>query len=349
MRRLRLSGLWFLPVLFLIGCESDNAVMGPGSTHIAFASERGAGQQVYVIAIDGRGLVQVSNTIGRSYSPTWSPDGSLILYHGDSYGDPFSMDIHTVAPDGTGHKNLTNSPDYIDADARWSPDGKRIAFVSNRDQFDSEVYVMNSDGSGQTRLTTSPGTDGGARWSPDGRWLVFSSGRNDTLDLWAMRSDGSDQRRLTRSHSPEYGPEWAPDGSGIAYWGGDLDSTQIYFVTLDGVITQVTHTLYSAETPSWSPDGTKIVYAADDGMHTMNRDGSNGHLIPGTGYWDREPKWSPDGHRIVFVNEEPLPSNTEVFVMKTDGSGRLNLSQNYYWDITPAWEPLGKRWTPRTP
>jgi Tol biopolymer transport system component len=81
----------------------------------------------------------------------------------------------------------------------------------------------------------------------------------------------------------------------------------------------------------------------------MNRDGSNDHLIPGTGYWDREPKWSPDGHRIVFVNKEPLPSNTEVFVMKTDGSGRLNLSQNYYWDLTPAWEPLGKRWTPRTP
>src|SRR5689334_19621687 len=204
MDRLRLPGPWLLPLLFLIGCDSDSASFGPGSAHVAFVSQRQGGQQIYVVAIDGKGLVQVSHLTGFAYSPRWSADGKLIAFHGDPYGDRQGTDILTVAPDGTGEKNLTHTHDSADSGPSWSPDGKNIAFESNRDNFDVEIYVMRADGSGQTRLTFSPGGDGGPQWSPKGDWIAFTSSRDDTTELYVMRPDGSDQRRLTRSFDAEH-------------------------------------------------------------------------------------------------------------------------------------------------
>jgi TolB protein len=82
----------------------------------------------------------------------------------------------------------------------------------------------------------------------------------------------------------------------------------------------------------------QIAYAAGDGIHVMNRDGSNDHWLSSTNRFDRSPIWSPDGRSIAFVYQENF--NWEVYVMASDGSGRQNLSQNPTTDRDPAWRPL---------
>jgi Tol biopolymer transport system component len=79
-----------------------------------------------------------------------------------------------------------------DFSPRWSPDGSRLAFVSDRDG-NEEIYVMNSDGSGQTRLTDSPASDAGPSWSSDGKRITFVSERDGEARQYSMNADGTNQ------------------------------------------------------------------------------------------------------------------------------------------------------------
>jgi TolB protein len=101
---------------------------------------------------------------------------------------------------------LSNS----DGSFAWSPNGQRIAFVSDRDGND-EVYVVNVDGSGLRKLTRNPARDGHPVWSPDGQMIGFVSNRGGNRDIYVMNADGSKQRNLTHSLDQQaYGIAWSP-------------------------------------------------------------------------------------------------------------------------------------------
>ena len=91
----------------------------------------------------------------------------------------------------------------------WSPDGSRIAFDSERDG-NLEVYVMNADGTGQTRLTDNPAADGVPAWSPDGSRIAFMSNRDGDYEIYVMNTDGSGQTRLTVNSAADVAPAWSP-------------------------------------------------------------------------------------------------------------------------------------------
>jgi len=328
-----------ITILLLAGCSSDKVVSpAPHVQKIAFTSERTGLRQAYVMAVSGGGLGRISHTNGQAYSPKWSPNGLRLAYWSTDYLGDNGMDIFTVAPDGSGEINLTKSPGIFDSQPSWSPDGTHLALSTNRDG-NSEIYVMGADGSGAQRLTNDPASDYGPMWSPRGDWIAFTSSANETTDLYVMRPNGTGVKRLTRTPTVEYDPQWSPDGSSIAFWGGNIDSTQIYVVSPDSsTIQRVTNSPIPVQEPSWSPDGARIAYAADDGLHIVHRDGSNGAPIPGTSHFDHQPTWSPDGNTIAFVSTEP--GNLEIYLIAPDGSGRQNLTQNLYEDKAPAWEPL---------
>jgi Tol biopolymer transport system component len=123
-------------------------------------------------------------------------------------------DIYVINADGTGLARLTNGPGR-EKQVSWSPDGRRIAFISDRDGSD-EVYVMtaadgaDAGGSERTRLTDSPEDDSYPTWSPDGRCLAFVSRRGDTWELYAMHADGSSLKKLVDSVDWGSGPSWSP-------------------------------------------------------------------------------------------------------------------------------------------
>lgn len=216
---------------------------------------------------------------------------------------------------------------YFAGAATWSPDGRRIAFVTNactpRCSGPVELNVMNADGSGQRNLSREWGLEGAPSWlfsqglpvwSADWRKVAWVRERTRyrSSDIYVMNADGSGRRRLTQSPQLDGDPVWSPDGRKIAFvrvLGGRAD---IYVVNADGSrVRRLAHAI--AFTPG--PGG------------------------PGAG-WSANPVWSPDGRRIAFVGNRD--GNFDIFVVNADGSGLRKLSQSRRNDYDPAWSPDGR-------
>ena len=214
----------------------------------------------------------------------------------------------------------------------------RIVFTSYRDGND-EIYVMNPDGSGQTRLTDNVADDRDPSWSPDGSRIAFFSNRDGNDEIYVMNADGSGQTRLTDNDAFDRYSSWSPDGSRIIFVSDRDNNPEIYVMNADGS-GQIRLTDNAAEkwNPSWSPDGSRIAFAsAHDGspeIYVMNTDGSGQiRLTENAEDWD--PAWSPDGSRITFVSDRD--NNPEIYVMNADGSGQTRLTNSYASNMSPDW------------
>jgi TolB protein len=141
--------------------------------------------------------------------------------------------------------------------ATFPGENGKIAFTSTRDG-NPEIYVMNADGSEQTRLTDNPATDFQPSWSPDGTKIAFSSDRsgasNGWFEVYVMNADGSEQTRLTFSNPFFEGdPSWSPDGTKIAFSTGrhGSDNREIYVMNADGSgQTRLTNSPFSILSPT---------------------------------------------------------------------------------------------------
>ena len=124
------------------------------------------------------------------------------------------------------------------ANYRWprvSPDGTQITFASPRDGALIEVYVMNADGTNQTRITFNPtANDDQPDYSPDGTKIVFGINRDGNAEIYVMQADGSEQKRLTSSPGLDRAPAWSPDGSRIAFESDRLTDLDIFVMNADG-------------------------------------------------------------------------------------------------------------------
>jgi TolB protein len=294
----------------------------------------------------------------------WSPDGTKIAFisHGKENGEG---DIYVMNADGSGQTNLTNNP-ANDLSPTWSPDGTKILFArqsatqrgdvtAGGDWVGGDVYVMNADGSRQTRLTRHPVHPNPAhypsgsprpKWSPDGTKIAFISDREGKADhaAYVMNADGSGVARLTVGNGPPGSLAWSPDGKKIAF----VMAFSIHVMNADGsgeadlTKTTMENGVYS---PVWSPDGKKIMYAASDlgnlktDIYVMDADGTGQtNLTNSPDIGDLTGRWSSDGKKIVFALETSI-GNTNIYVMNADGSGLTQLTN--FRSVNPVWSPIG--------
>lgn len=144
----------------------------------------------------------------------------------------------------------------------WSPDGQRIYFLSTRDG-NSEIYVINADGSGETNLTNHASSDSVPSVSPDGNKIAFETDRDGDSEIYVMNADGSNSVNLTMHASRDRSPAWSPDGSKIAFYSDRDGQEDIFVMNADGsnpvnITNGSIPRFYS--TFEWSPDGSKILF-----------------------------------------------------------------------------------------
>ncbi len=185
----------------------------PDGSRIAFSSDRGGNADIYVMNADGSGVIRLTEHPAVDTAPAWSPHGDQVAFMSFRDGE---AEIYTVNADGSGLTNVTRNPtaDFPGGPVghdppAWSPDGSRIAFVSDRDG-NAEVYVAGADGSGVTRLTEDPADDFSPAWSPDGSWVTFVSLADGNPDVYVVAADGSGLARLTDAPQADGPGVWQP-------------------------------------------------------------------------------------------------------------------------------------------
>ena len=255
-------------------------------------------------------------------------------------------EIYVMNDDGSNQTNLTNNL-APEGNARWSPDGAKIAYASQHDGR-IQILVMNADGTGAIQLTNYELGGQTPSWSPDGTKIAFDRGRQ----IFVMNADGSSPERLTDGLGFLNYPSWSPDGKRIAYvYRRFVTSKSILHIMdadgrntlqLDGISPVITY-------PAWSPDATQIAFVGEHNqIYVVNVDGTDLLQVTDLPGVIADIAWSPDGKKFAFSStlDNPQPYTCfdtqtctfDIYTVNMSGGNvtRLTTTGN---NLSPAWEP----------
>jgi TolB protein len=276
-----------------------------------------------------------------------------------SYELAFARDgqIFKAQSNGTGLVQLTS--EGVNSEPEWAPDGSRIAFVhQGGSSADSEIDVMNADGSNVVQRTNAGAFNASPAWSPDGTRIAFSSLRDGQTRIYVMRVDEDwwNPAPLGFDRGWNAQPAWSPDGTKIAFvsdWRAFDFLYDLYVMNADGSDVRLLlgppfppfpPAEYYFE-PAWSPDGgtialTVCAYARDNcfpdsTVALVNADGSGLRSIASAGGYAR-PSWSPDGSIIAFGSSACRNCTSTIRYVTRDGSASGVLVPYAH---SPTWRP----------
>lgn len=296
------------------GKRAGEGYFSPDGRQLIFQSEREPGNpfyQIYILDLESGETHRVSPGTGKTTCAFFQPESDRVIFasthldadatqkqedefevrasgHARRYSWDYdeNFDIFSVQRDGDTLKRLTKSPGY-DAEAAFSPDGKRIVFCTLRDAYPidelsaddrtrietdpayfGEIYIMNADGGKAKRLTTWPGYDGGPFFTPDGEHIVWRHFSDDgaTADIYTMKTDGSERLRLTDFASMCWAPYFHPSGDYAIFTTNKhgFENFELYLIDARGTKepVRVTATDGFDGLPVFSPDGKRLAWTS---------------------------------------------------------------------------------------
>lgn len=286
-------------IVLLLG-SSLLTLNGARGKTISFAADLAGNLDIYIMDINRKDPINLTNHPSDDTSPTWSPDGSAFAYVSRRDGNP---EIYVMDMRAKESRRLTNNQ-ATDIDPAWSPDGRWIAFASNQHRehaADTDIYIMDPNGKRAKQLTNKGGHNSTPAWSPDGEWIAFRSTLDGIGGIHLMNTDGKKQRALTQVSATN--PAWAADGKEIYFSSDMLDNVELptlFAVDVDGGNPRkLVNPAHTCEDPAASPDGQWIAYVATQGgnkdIHLLHAaDGAIERLTQEPGL-EFSPAWVPVG------------------------------------------------------
>lgn len=331
-----------LPFTLLALCLVPAGRAAAQETHTQAAAPR---RMTYddVVALRTVGDVQIS------------PDGKWVVYtvtRADLEQNASEADIWIASTAGESPSRLTTSKKN-DTSPRWSPDGRRIAFISAREE-KPQIFLMSAFGGESERLTEHKGGVRTIAWSPDGKSIAFIAEQEPTPEeekrikdkddaivvdtnyrfnrLWVLDVATKKARLLATTDVVASDPQWSPDGTVLAYTtmptpkADDGSLSDIWVIPVGGGAPRMLmRNAGSDQSPRWSPDGTQIAYVTSERTDVRQ---SQLAVIPASGGPPRmvaprflhqpgAPTWSPDGRTLHFM--APVQTRSQLFAVAASG------------------------------
>jgi TolB protein len=227
-----------------------------------------------------------------------------------------------------------------------------VVFQSDRAGGDeTQLYTIDTDGSGLTKLTNHNQDSTEPSWSPDGTGVAYTNccpSGTTKPEVYTVNGNGKGRLRLTNNHNQDYSPTWSPDGKRVAFVTKRDGNSEIYVMNPDGSGQKnLTHNSKGDINPAWSPDGARIAYVSNRGnkgnwqVYTMDADGSNVKRLTGANAASSNPTWSPDGSQIAF--ETDRNGKYDIYSMSSSGDDEIPLTTDSHDDRYPSWAPKGNK------
>jgi Tol biopolymer transport system component len=230
--------------------DLERPALSPDGRSVVFDRKAPAGDaDIWIVHSDGSGLRDLTPGPSDDSTPSWSPDGTKVIFASDRGG---AYDIFVMKANGKGMVQLSDRG-RGDVEPAFSRDGKRVAFVECDQSFaHCQLWVMNANGKDARRLTRTPVEDERPSWSPDDSKIAVTIKQAGNLDVYVLGVRNGVLQRLTHG-AADYQPTYSPDGTNIAFGSNRAGAPGLYVMQADG--TQVSSLTSPSkggdENPSW--------------------------------------------------------------------------------------------------
>jgi Tol biopolymer transport system component/serine/threonine protein kinase len=321
---------------------------------IVYSSNRGGLNTLWRVPISGGEPEPLAGIGQEAYSPAVSPRGNLLVYT-QMFQNANIWRAKGPRSTGLGGSpvELISSP-RLQGDEQFSPDGKRIAFCSDRSG-NAEIWVCNSDGSSPVQLTSFGGHwTGTPHWSPDGRWIVFDSRPGGKAGVFVVSAEGGEPRRVTEGNWDDLVPSWSRDGKWIYFCSNRTGDKELWKVpAAGGQAVQLTQN--GAFEARESKDGKWLYYSksSEQGIWKMPIQGGAGMLVLNRQcrrFWDLTDKgicfidFAAKPHLTISFYDFDTQRVTRIGTVEKEPRisdiGALSVSPDAQWVLYPQVERM---------